>query len=129
MLSPIHDGLYESVGNSLRPEDLDCIDSVLGAIPEDEVEQLLLDRQMGQRGIDALRQCLGAGQDVLALFALLNNQLLNAGASEDDAACVAGYMTGFFQDWTIEEVLADPTTYRQQADAEIVRITTTYCLD
>lgn len=129
VLSPIRDGLDESVGNSLRSEDLDCIDAVLGAIPKEEVEQLLLERQMGQRGIDALRQCLGAGQDLLTLFALLNNQLLNAGASEADAACVAGYMTGFFQDWTIEEVLADPTTYRQQADAEIVRVTQTYCLD
>lgn len=127
VLAPIHDGLEESVGDSLRPEDLDCIDAVLGAIPDAEVEQLLLERQMGQRGIDALRQCLGAGQDLLTLFALLNNQLLNAGASEADAACVAGYMTDFFADWTIEEVLADPTTYRQQADAEIVRVTETSC--
>lgn len=127
VLEPIRTGFQPFVGDSLRPQDLDCIDALLDGIDDEEVERLLLAREMGMRGVDALRQCLGAGQDLLTQFALLNNQLLNAGASEADAACVAGYMTPFFEPWTIEEVLADPTAYRQQADAEIVRVTQESC--
>ncbi len=126
VLSPIHDGVQQFVGDSLRPEDSDCIDALIDRIDDEEVERLILERQMGQRGVDAMRQCLGAGQDLLTMFALLNNQLLNAGASESSAACVAGYMTGFFQDWTIEEAMTDPS-YGKKRDAEILRVVDEYC--
>ncbi len=82
----------------------------------------------GDRGyaFDAIRKCLGAGTDTLAIVDIVTTQLEAAGLSKKQAACITGFALPALKGATLEEFATDPA-FKERFQAAILKATKTVC--
>jgi hypothetical protein len=108
----------KSFGNdAFTSEQSDCIAKYIRReASTDEIERSIVS---GDRtyAYDAVRLCLGAGTDLIAIVQILNNQLVDAGVDPKVAQCSAGASIAGLKDATLEDFAASRQVQQRLANA------------
>ena len=106
--------MVTTIGPSLMaPDDVQCLDESLRAVPDEQVAQAVLDRTSGYTVVDAIRDCVGLGVDLTAILFLSSYQLQQGGLTQGQADCVAGLAIVAYEDLTLEEIVTSPEAKEQ----------------
>jgi hypothetical protein len=108
-LSALESGAGQGqLGNgAITPTDARCMaDQIKKNVPADELQR---DIDQNDKGFlyDAIRDCMGGGQDFIAITALVENQLEAAGVSARNARCMAALTLAGPKNLTVEQFAED----------------------
>jgi hypothetical protein len=117
----------KSFGNdAFTAEQSDCIAKYIRReASTDEIEQGIVS---GDRTYvyDAVRLCLGAGTDLIAIVQIIDRQLVNAGVDPKVAQCSAGASIAGLKDATLEDFAASRQV--QQRLAKAIKQAAQFCV-